>query len=195
VRPLQVDPLACSVGGQQKVDVRVVAKTILDLAPRLPRHPTVDHHHPFIAAEQRADPLPQVGQRVAVLGKDHQLPPPPLFVHHPPVVLHQRRQLFPLAVGPALPHAVGHRLQAVQRRDLGFQFGDGQRRRGAVHDLLLNRFQLLCRRVGQVGEVVGLVVARGLGGHLRGALPASHLCQALFQPLPAALQRLIDRFW
>ena len=55
------------------------------------------------APEQRADPLGQVVQRVAVLGEDDQLPPVPVRRRtSPPSILQQAAEQFlPLSVGPA----------------------------------------------------------------------------------------------
>ena len=73
VRSLKVDAFAGSVGGEEHLDLRIVEEALLRLAPLLAPHAAVDHGDGLGAAEERADPLLQVVQRVAVLREEDEL--------------------------------------------------------------------------------------------------------------------------
>ena len=73
VGALQVDAFAGGVGGEQYLDLGVVQEALLRLAPLLAAHAAVDQDQRLRAAEQRADLALEVGERVAVLGEEHEL--------------------------------------------------------------------------------------------------------------------------
>ena len=52
VRALQVDAFAGRVGGEQHLDLRVVAEGFLGLEPVLAAHAAVNRHHRFRATQQ-----------------------------------------------------------------------------------------------------------------------------------------------
>ncbi len=73
MRTLQVDALAGGVGGQQHLYFGVVLEQFLGLEALFASDATVDDDDRLLAAEQRADALFEVVERVAVLGEDDQL--------------------------------------------------------------------------------------------------------------------------
>ena len=73
VRALQIDTFAGRVGGEQHLDLRVVAEGFLSLEPILAAHAAVNRHDGSLASQQRRDPVVQIAQRIAVLGEDDQL--------------------------------------------------------------------------------------------------------------------------
>ena len=78
-----------------------------------------------------------------------------------------------------------------------FQLGDGAGRGRLIEDLLLGGLDLVVRCLFQILDILG--VERRKGGcedrrSLAAALEHLQLAQPAFQPLPAAAQRLVDRF-
>ena len=61
----------------------------LDLAALLPAHAAVDGYHRFRLADEAADTLGHIAQRVAVFSEDDQLTTVTLGVEHFTVVLEQ----------------------------------------------------------------------------------------------------------
>ena len=70
---LQVNTLTGGIGGDQYLDLRVVAEELLHLEPLFATHPAMDGNHGLNPTEQRTDALHQVVQRVAMLREEHQL--------------------------------------------------------------------------------------------------------------------------
>ena len=83
-------------------------------------------------AKQRADTPDQVGEGVAVLGKEHQFPPLPLRIEHRLRVEQQATQLLPLAVLLTAPHAQCQRFELGEGGNLGSELGQGAAGRGLV---------------------------------------------------------------
>ena len=69
VRALQVDAFACGVGRDEDVDVGLLAERLLRLAAQLAVQPAVDLDDRLGSAEQRADAVGEVVERVAVLAR------------------------------------------------------------------------------------------------------------------------------
>ena len=73
VRALEVEALAGGVGRDQDPDVRVLRERSWIFAAVLAADAAVDGDDRLVAAEQRADPVDEVVQGVAVLGEDDDL--------------------------------------------------------------------------------------------------------------------------
>ena len=89
MRALQVDALAGGVGSQQDENVLVLFEGFLGFGSLLTAHPAVNRDERFGSAEERAEPLAQIVQRVAVLGEDDHLPAVAMRIEHLGVVLEQ----------------------------------------------------------------------------------------------------------
>ena len=133
VGTLQVDALARRVGGQQHLHLGIVPERLLRLHALFAAHAAVDHDHGLGAAQQRGDAVLQIGERVAVLGEEHQLLPGrghrfgdgadrvggPFFGQAVADgggredLAEQAGQLAPLGVRAAAPDAEGQRFQAA----------------------------------------------------------------------------------
>jgi hypothetical protein len=75
VGTLEIDTLACGVGGEQHLDFRVVEKALLCLAALLPAQAPMDQNYPLRAAKQGANSMFEVVEGVAVLGEDDEFLP------------------------------------------------------------------------------------------------------------------------
>ena len=107
------------------------------------------------AADEGANPLGQVVQRVAMLGEDDELAAMPVGVEHLGVVLEQPGELVPFAVGAGLPDPECELLQVGQQVDFGPKFRNGPGRRRLIDDSLLGLLDLGVRGVVEVFDVVG----------------------------------------
>ncbi len=150
MRPLQVDAFASCICRYQHQRLRIVQKLLLRVAPILASYAAMDVDHGLGTSQQCADALGQVVQRVTVLSEDHQLAPRAGGLEHLGVILQQRCQLLPLAVGAAQAHALRQRFEPGQDGDLGLQLTDGAGGGGLVHHLLFEVLHLRVRRVVQV---------------------------------------------
>ena len=72
MRALQVDAFAGGIGRQQYLDLGVVLERFLHLEALFAADAAVDDDDRLLAAEQRADALLEIVERVAMLGKDDQ---------------------------------------------------------------------------------------------------------------------------
>ena len=196
VGALQVDALAGRVGGDEDFDFLVVLERLLGLLPLFPADAAVDDDHGFRLADQGANPLRKVIQRVAVLGENDELAAMPMGVKHLGVVLQQSRKLVPFAVGAGLPDAKRDAFQVEQLGDFCPQFRDRAGRRCLVDNLFLGVFEF---GIGGVVEVVEVVGNQGrqarvdVDGNLRSALQQLLFPEPFFQAFAAAAERLVDR--
>ena len=110
---LQVDALACRVGGDQDADALVLFEQLLDLASIVAEHAAMDGDDGLLAAEQGADFIRQIAQCVSVLREDDEFLTRAIPLEHGGVVLQELRQFVPFSIGTALPHAVGHVLEIL----------------------------------------------------------------------------------
>ena len=124
------------------------------IAPLLTAYAAMDVDHSFGTSKQGTDALGQVVQRVTVLGKDHQLAPRTGSFEHLGVVLQQRSQLLPLAVGAAQAHTLSQRFKLGQNSNFRFQLADGAGCGGLVHHLFFEHLHLFTRRIVQVFEII-----------------------------------------
>ena len=110
---LQVDALACRVGGDQDADFLILFEQLLDLASIVAEHAAVDGDDRLLTAEQGADFIRQIAQCVSVLREDDEFLTRAVPLEHGGVVLQQLRQLVPFPICTALPHAVRHVLKVL----------------------------------------------------------------------------------
>ena len=110
---LQVDALACRVGGDQDADFLILFEQFLDLAPIVAEHAAVDGDDRLLATEQGTDFIGQIAQCVSVLREDDEFLTRAVPLEHGGVVLQQLRQLVPFPICTALPHAVRHVLKVL----------------------------------------------------------------------------------
>ena len=75
VGALQVDAFARGVGCQEHLHLRVVPERFLHRQPFLAAHAAMNDDDRLLTAEQSRDALPQVPQRVPVLGEEHEVLP------------------------------------------------------------------------------------------------------------------------
>ena len=147
------------------------------------------------SAEERAEPLGQIVQRVAVFAEDDHLAAVALRIEHFGVVLEEGRQLLPFLVRSAAADLQRQRFQVLQDLDFGLEFSDGARRRRLIDDGL---FGFLDLRVGRVVEIVDVFFGEA-GQALvvvlksRSAFEDLFFAQAPFEPFPAAPEGLQDR--
>src|SRR3990170_6636870 len=73
VRPLQVDPLACRIGGEEHLHLRIVPERFLGLQPLFAPHAAMDDDNGLLSAKQGGNAVLQVVQRVPMLGEKDQL--------------------------------------------------------------------------------------------------------------------------
>ena len=73
VGALQVDALTSRISSDKHFHFRVVAEQILDAAPFVTTHTTMDRHHCFSVTKQRADLALEIIQCVSVLGEHNDL--------------------------------------------------------------------------------------------------------------------------
>ena len=167
VRDLEVQALAGGVGREQDLAVGVARELLGDLAALGAAHAAVDRLDGLGPAEQRADPAHEVVQRVAVLGEDDELAPPVRSVARDGerVVLEDRAQLRPLAVGVRCAHSRGGLDEVAQIEELGVELLDGARRGRRVDELILDVLELLGGElvVVELVEVTDDVRRLGLG--------------------------------
>jgi hypothetical protein len=196
VGALEIDPLPCRVGRDEDHDRRVVLEGALSSPALVARQAAVDRDDRLGTAEERADPLDEVVEGVAVFGEDDELAPAPRGVLHLGFVLEQPRELGPLRVGPELSDVGGERLEPTQRLDLQAQLGDRPRGGGEVDRGLLRLLLLLG---GGLVVVDLLDVAEAQHGELRlGQLRLLALAGDLglgeraLEAREAALDRLVD---
>ena len=133
-----------------------------DLPALRAAHAAVDRLHRLRPAEQRPDPAREVVERVAVLGEHDQLAP--LLagsIRGERVVLEDRPQLRPLAIGLRRPDARSGLDQIAQFQQLGLELLDRPRRGRRVDQLLLDLLELLGR---ELVIVELLEIADGLRG-------------------------------
>ena len=216
VGALQVDALARRVGRQQHLRPRVVPEGFLRGQALLAAHAAVDDDDRILPAEQRRHPLPQVAQRVAVLGEDHELLPrrgavarnragavrrrrladPAREARRREDVPEQTRQLAPLRVPAPAPHLRRQRFEPPQGLDLGLQLGARAGGGRLVENARLRLFGLRFRRVVELLDVVVVELRRGerAGRRLPAAPRGLELAQAALQPLAPPAQRPVDRF-
>ena len=134
---LEVDAFASGIRGDEDPHVGVGAEQLLDLAALVAVTPAVDGDDGVGVAEQPADLLLQVVQRVAVLGEDDQLALAPEASRISGVFWRSLREFVPLAVLAGCDDRLGLLLQALQDDDLGFQFVDGLGGGGLIDERLL----------------------------------------------------------
>ena len=148
----------------------------------------MDGHHGIVVPEQGADFVGQIAQGVPVFRKDNEFFSLPIGGKHFTVVLQQLGKLVPLAVYAAYPHSIGHLLQPFQRGNFRLHLPDGAGSGCPIGDIFLGLFQLIC------AEIVLIIVIRQ--GELRAIVcfPQLFLCQNVLQPLPPAVQGLINGF-
>ena len=160
VGALQVDPLACRVGGQEDLHAGIVTERLLRLAALLAAQAAVDHHDRLLAPEHRADAPAQIRQRVAMLGEDDQLLRMSRLRGRGRRAIggqdlpEQPGELPPLGVRAAAPHSERELLHVPQRPDLGLQLRDRPGGGRLIEDLLGRLLLLVGRRVLQVLELV-----------------------------------------
>ena len=140
---------------------RVVAEQLLDLPAILAFDPAMDGDNGRGIAEQSADLLLQIAQRVAVLGEDDQLALAPRGIAHLRGVLQQFREFVPLAILAGMHDVVCLLLQALQDADFRFELLNGLGGGGLIDHGLFELFLFLGV------EVVGIL----------GDRPAQGLCQ------------------
>src|SRR3990172_3421418 len=73
VRPLQVDPLACRVGGEEHLHLRIVPERLLSLHPFFASLAAMDDDDGLLSAKQGGNAVFQVVQRVPMLSEKDQL--------------------------------------------------------------------------------------------------------------------------
>ena len=216
VRPLQVDPFAGGVGGQQHRDLRIVPERLLRLEPLFPPYPAVDHHDRSHAAKQRRDPVLQIPERVAVFGEKHELlarrrrrprdlagsvrrRPFPDAARQPgrrEDLAEQARELPPLRVAALLPDTEREALQLREGLDLRLQLDNRAGGSRLVQKACLGGLDLVLRCVLEVVYLVG--IQRGRRQDRRGvgrSAPLEHLelPAPVLQSLPPPAQRPVDR--
>ncbi len=130
----------------------------------------------------------QVVQCVAVLGEDDELALPAAGVAHLGIVLENAREFVPLAVLARSDDGLGLLFEPLEDDDFGLQLGDGAGRRGLIDEVL---FEVLLLLGVEVVVVLGHVGER-FGEDLLAADAELLLPQAAFEPLLAALERLVD---
>ena len=148
----------------------------------------MDGHHGIVVPEQGANFVGQIAQGVPVLRKDNEFFPLPIGGKHFAVVLQQLGKLVPLAVYAAYPHSIGHLLQPFQRGNFRLHLPDGAGSGCTVGDVFLGLFQLVC------AEIVLIKII--CDGKLRAGIRLAQLFlrQNVLQPLPPAVQGLVDGF-
>ena len=187
VRGLKVEALAGGVGGEQDLDVAVLGELLGDQTPFTTAHASVDRLDRVRLAEQGADLALEVVQGVAVLGEDDELPRPPVAVRGQRVVLEDRGQLGPLAVGAGLADLLGGLDEVGQLDEFGVELLDRLRGGGRVHHVFLELLQLF-------GVVLVLVELADVDGGLGVAVGAvEDLGLLALQPLAAADEAPVDR--
>ena len=189
VGALEVDALARGVGRDEHLHVLVGAEECLSLLPFFALCAAVDRDDRVGVANDVADLVTEVVQRVAMLGEDNDLPLPAVGVVHLRRVLEQLREFVPLAV-----FAGGHEsfrlvFEVGEDRDLGFEFGNRLGRRGVVDELL---FEFLLLVGGEVVVILG-DGRDGFGKHLTATNAEFGIAQPVGEPAAASLERLIDR--
>ena len=196
---LQVHAFACRIGGQQHLDVLVLAELLLDTTTLVAVGAAVDLNHGLRPAQQAGDLAGQVVQRVAVFGEDDDLAAVAVRIEHQLTVLQDLRQLAPLLVVAAVVQRAGFGFQRTQGEQLGLHLREGVGGAGLLHRLVGDVLEVLR---GQL--VLGLVqVVRDVDRHplaVGGAILTDPIAardefglfQALFQPLATAQQRLVD---
>jgi len=197
VSALQVDALTGGVGGHEDFHFLVVGEALLGLLAVLAAHAAVNRDDRLGLAEERADPLGQVVQGVAVLGEDDEFAAVPGGVEHFRVVLEQAGQLVPFLIGVRLPHLQGRRFEALEHGDFGLQLGDGAGRGRLIDHALLGFLHLGVGSVFEVVESVRVVGGQAGGqveGDRRSALEELFFPKALLQALAAAAERLRNGF-
>ena len=108
----------------------------------------------------------------------------------------QARELAPLRIAAAAPHAERETLQPLQGVEFRLQLHDGAGRGRLIQEAPLGVFDLLFRRVVEIRDVIGVELRsreRKGRGVLVAALEHVELAQAALQPLAPAAQRLVDR--
>jgi hypothetical protein len=218
VGALKVDALAGRIGRQQHPHFGIVPEGFLRLHALLAAQAAVDDDDGGIAAEQRADTRLQVVERVAVLGKHHELlagrgrrlgrrgdaSVVRRGVFRETIgdrggsedFAEQGREFAPFLVVAAATDGKREAFEALERFDLDPQFVDGASGGRLVEDLFFGRFQFRVRCIVEVLDVF-LVEQRGLGVEdardLAAALQDFQLSEPAFESFAAAAQRLINR--
>ena len=119
MRSLQVDAFASCVCRYQHQHLRIIQELFLRVAPLLASYAAMDVDHGLGTSQQCADALGQVVQRITVLSENHQFTPRAGCLEHLGVVLQERSQLLPLAIGTAQAYPLGQCFEPGQDSDLG----------------------------------------------------------------------------
>jgi hypothetical protein len=103
----------------------VIAEQLLDLPATRAFDAAMDGDHGRRIAEQSADPLLQIRQRVALLGEDDQVALAPRGITHLRGVLQQLREFVPLAILAGMDDVVCLFLEGLQNTHFRFAFLNG----------------------------------------------------------------------
>ncbi len=147
VGALEVDALARRIGRDEDDDRGIVLEGRLRRAPLVARQPTMDRDDRLRPPEERADPLDEIVERVAVLGEDDELAPSATGIAHLGRLLEERRELGPLRVGAELPDLCGEGLELLEPFDLETELRDRAGGGGEIDRGLLGRLGLLGGRL------------------------------------------------
>ena len=160
---LEVDAFAGRVVRHHRHNARIMHERFDGLAPVLPSDPAVDHDHRLGPAEASPDLPGKVLQRVAGFGEDDELAPIAAGIGHQGMI-EDARELEPFCVRAIAPQLPRPDFEALQRAELGFELGDGLRRRGVVQHSRLGSLDVLLGRIFKIVEVdVGY--GYGIGDH------------------------------
>ena len=202
MRPLEVDPFASRVGGQQHLYRWVVAEGFLRLVAILAGHAPVNDDYRLRTSKQRGDAVLQVAECVAVLREEYQLlrrgghwtrdfatavgscwlSDIACYPRRCKNLTEQAGKLPPLRVFPTVSDIKRAIFQHLQGFDLHLQFGDGAGGGRLVEDMRFGGFDLVPWCVVEILNVFGIKLCdcgRGQAG-----------TSGLFQLAQAALQTL-----
>ena len=154
VRTLQIDTLARSIGCDEYPHVLVLRKAMLRRPTVITGHSAANHHNRIWVAQQDADLLLEIGQRVLMLRKDDELLAGAVAIEHARIILQQERELFPLTVVPALAKTLRHAFKAGQGFDFRFELGDGRGGRRGVDYAVLVALVLVAVEVINIKVVI-----------------------------------------
>ncbi|OQA04802.1 MAG: hypothetical protein BWY66_02867 [bacterium ADurb.Bin374] len=190
---LEVDAFAGGIGRDEDTDVGVVAEELLGLAPVFALRAAVDGDDGAGVAEQAADFHGQVVQGVAVFGENDELPLAPFPVMHLGGVLEEVRQFFPFAVFLGVDNLAGLGFETGEGLDFSFELGNRLGGGGLIDQELFEFFGLLGVEIVGIFHVAGHVGGARLGDDVPAA-QEFRLFELARELLPAALERLVDRF-
>ena len=142
-----------------------------------------------LAAERRDCVL---GLVITLAGK---FPAVALCIEHLCVVLQQPGQFIPLLVRAGLTHSQGLLLQPFKQAYFGLEFGDCLGRRRLIDHPLFDIVQFRVRGILQFIQIVSRVFGKirpEVRPDIRAAMQELLFTKPSLQPLPPALQRLID---